>query len=634
VPDSGRHDPGELLRALERSASQAEWTPLFTDAFNRASLGDDWKIVRGQARITNGWLRVTSTENGDVYAVIRRPFPDSIRVEFEARFPTGLERPSDLGCFLGGDEHRCDTAGYCLSFGSDSNTCSRIQREGVDIRLSAESVAEPGRTYRIAAEMVEGHLALFVDGRQVLNYLDMIPLAGAGHDHLGLVTFGKGAEFANVRVLTHSSPAKTGTFTVADAYCRDGLHDRAIEKYRQIAAAHPDQLLGLMAQCKVALALMADSRWSEAEAQLRGLTTPAKGTEIEHLVSLWRGRSLGMMGKIDDALHSFGRVQDATDESGIIDEVAVECGLLSEHLRLEGRWLESGLCAKFLFEKLQTPLIQTAHMFGTYGQRLHDAALFEEEYQAITRLGITLAQRSDRPNPISNPTSARARLAFLTGRDEKAERIVDGLLQAARARGDRKAELSAEANMAEIRIGRGQYAEAFDCIRDFAGTEEETCPLDCFGWGPTLADIRACLNVYLGRMDEALDDLDAGRISKGATVLRMALAAELWRRDRKSAAAACLDEVKRAAGRREFEFMVLATSSIRGEVLQEALVEFVETSLQPALQPQGMFYAGLALWANGNDGAASLPWSEAANAAPAFSPVGHWVTCFQGRVET
>ena len=50
--------------------------------------------------------------------------------------------------------------------------------------------------------------------------------------------------------------------------------------------------------------------------------------------------------------------------------------------------------------------------------------------------------------------------------------------------------------------------------------------------------------------------------------------------------------------------------------------------------PRGTFYAGLALWANGNDGAATLPWSEAKNAAPDVTSTWHWASYFQGRVET
>jgi tetratricopeptide (TPR) repeat protein len=634
APDSGRHDPGELLEALEKSAGQAEWTPLFTDRFERTSLGDDWRLVGGQARITNGWLRVGSNKGTDVYAVIRRPFPDNVRVEFDARFPQGQGYYGDMACFVGGDEHRCDAVGYCLSFGADGNTCSRIQRESIDLRLNIEAVAEVGRVYHIAAEMVDGHLALFVDGRPILNYLDMIPLAGVGHDRVGLATYKYGAEFSNVRVLTHSGPAKTGAFTVADAYCRDGLYDRAIEKYRQIAVAHPDQLMGLLAQGKVALALMADGRWSEAEAQLRGLSGPAKGTEIQHLVSIWRGQALGMLGKIDDALKHFGRVQESTEDRGIIDEVAVACGLLSERLRAEKRWLESGLCAKFLFEKLKTPLIETTHMFNRYGNRLHDAGLIEEEYQAVTKLGVVIADRSNDQDQLRGTRLRRARAAIVTGRLEKAEKIYDELDADARSRGDRHMELSIIALRAELAMRQGNYAAGLEAVRSFAGSDEEESELRDISWGNTIADMRACAAVLLGNIDEALDDLDAGRISAECRDLRMVLAAELWRSDRKSAACACLSEAEEAAANRGPELFRLAASALRGEALVESLLELVETSLQPVLQPRGYLYAGLVLWASHNDGGATLPWSDAMNSASELDPIWHWANCCQGRVET
>jgi len=626
-------DPGDLLEALEKSAAQAEWTPLFADAFDRTSLGDDWRIVNGRARIVNGWLKVVGS-SGDVYAAVRRPFPDNVRVEFDARFPATGVPVSDLGCFVAGDEHRCDHVGYCLSFGADNNICSRIQREGVDIRINTEAVAEPGRSYHLAAELVDGNLTLYVDGKQILSYLDMIPLAGVGHDHLGLVTFKHGGEFASVKVLTHSGPTRTGAFTVADAYCRDGLYDRAIERYRQVAAAHPDQPLGLLAQCKVALALIGDSRWSEAEAQLRGLAGPAEGSELEHLVALWHGRTLGMMGKIDEALRGFSRVQAATNDPGIIDETAVACGLLCEHLRTDSRWLEAGRCAKFLFENLQTPLIETSHMFGHYGSRLRDAALFEEEYQAVTKLGVAIASRAGDPGQLVSAKLRRASAAILTGRFDRAREIYDGLEAQAREEGSRSLELTVLASRAELELSLGKYDRAFERVQPFAGTEEEEMNLREMTWGSTLADLRAIAVIFLGRMDEALDDLDAGRISKMTMDLRLVLAAELWRRDRKAAAGACLAELKAAMPRRTAKFAELATAAIRGEVLVEALMEFVEASLQPVQQARGTFYAGLALWAGGNDGAATLPWSEAKNAAPDVTPIWHWASYFQGRVET
>jgi hypothetical protein len=341
-----------------------------------------------------------------------------------------------------------------------------------------------------------------------------------------------------------------------------------------------------------------------------------------------------MMGKIDEALRLFGRVQEATKDPGIIDEVAVACGLLSEHLRTEQRWLESGLCAKFLFENLTTPLLETSHMFGRYGGRLLDAGLYEEEYQAVTKLGIAIADRTGDPDQMRIAKLRRAKAALRTERIDKAKKIIGELEQEAREQANRSLELSLLGFRAELELSQGEYQAAFDLVKSFAGTDEEEAGLRDAAWGNTLADIRACSCILLGRMEDALDDLDAGRISAGASTLRMVLAAELIRRGSKAAALACLQSIEAQAPPRQEKFLGLASAALRGEALVEALQELVETSLQPGVQPRGLFFAGLALWSAGNDGAATLPWSDAVNSAPPVSPIWHWANYFQGRVET
>ena len=629
VRPEGLADPGDLLRALEVSAGEAQWTPLFSDDFARTSLGEDWKIVGGQARIENGWLRLSG--RADCYAVVRRPFPDSIRVEFEARFPAGMQYCSDLACFLAGDEHRCDAVGYCVSLGADGNTCSRVQRGGVDVRIRPALSAEPGRKYALAAELLGGDLRLFVDGQMILRYVDLVPLAGVSHDRLGLASFKDGCEFANVRVLARSGPAGSGAFTIPDAYCRDGLFDRAIEKYQQVAAAHPGQPLALLAQAKVGLALFAAERWSEAEAQFRGLARQAQGSEIAPLVELRRGQALGLMGKLDEALRVFAHVQAQHSDPGIIDEVAVACGLLCNSLKQEARWLESGRCAKFLFENLKTPLLETNHMFGHYGNRLHEAGLFEEEYLAAARLKTIMSHRLSDPHVIGLNFRV-AGLALLTGRLDEARRAYDELEALARgSTGDADLEQRVLAGRVEMDLALGKYERALERLAPLAGSRQEDLPVGETHWGNTFADLRASALVLLGRTDQALEDLDAGRISPEALDLRLILGAELWKRDRKPAAASCFAELGETPPRGTGLFLEKVVPTIRGEAPVELLREFIDSTLQPVLQPLGLFLAGLALWANGEEGAAILSWSEAKNSVPEFAPAWHWSNLYLGR---
>ncbi len=619
-------DPSDLLRALESVAGQAQWAPLFSDNFDRSSLGEDWKIVGGQAHIENGWLRISG--NADCYAIVRRPFPDNIRVEFDARFPAGQAYSSDLACFVGGDERRCDAVGYCLSFAADGNNCSRIQREGIDVRINTGLTAEPGRVYHLAAELLDGELRLLVDGRTVLRYVDLVPLAGVGHDHLGLVSFRNGGEFSAVRVLTRSGPASAGIFTIPDAYCRDGLFDRAIEKYRQVAAAHTGESLALQAQVKIGLALMGAGRHSEAEAQLRGLSRQAQGTEMGLLVDLWRGLALGMMGKLDDALRAFSQVQSQASDPGIIDEVAVACGRLSTHLRREERWLEAGRCVKFLFENLKTPLIETNHMFGVYGNRLREAGLFEEEYQVASRLAAILSRRKNDPHLLSNQYRAVS-AALSAGRTEDAGRILDALQELAGS--DADAGLRVLAWRSILDLAAGKYQKALDRLVPLAGSKDEERQVGDSRWGQTPADLRASALVLLGRMDEALEDLDAGRVSTDVLDLRLVLGAELWKRGHHPAARGCLSELAEVMFGRVAKLAERAVPAICGEMPVEAFREYVDAELQPYLQPFGIFVSGLVLWANGEEQAALLAWSDARNAAPDTDPAWHWTGLFMGR---
>jgi hypothetical protein len=351
-------------------------------------------------------------------------------------------------------------------------------------------------------------------------------------------------------------------------------------------------------------------------------------------MALWHGRALGMMGKSDEALRIFKRVQEATSDPGIIDETAVACGLLSEALRRDERWLESGRFAKFLFEHLKTPLIETSHMFGLYGNRLHEAALFEEEYQAISKVGVAIAAKSTDPSHYVGAQFRRVRTAVLTGREDVAGSVLEELEAQARSAGDASLELSVIGHRIEIELSRGEYQAALERVTAYAGTEEEERGLKETAWGNTFADLRACACIMLGRIAEALDDLDAGRISRGCMDLRMSLAAELWRRGNQSAAINCLSVLQQSAPPRTGKLLRMASAALRGDALVEPLQEFVETSLQPVHQPRGFFLTGLALWASGNDGAATLPWSEAMNSALEVTPVWHWVNYFQGRVET
>jgi tetratricopeptide (TPR) repeat protein len=621
--ESGRHDPVDIFEALVSSAGQAEWTPLFTDDFDRATLGESWGLISSEAVLTNGWMRLTAPENNDCYAVIKRAFPDNIRVEFEARFPSKIGYASDLACFLGGDEHTCDRNGYCLSFGADGNSCTRIQRETVDIRITNQHKATPGKIHSIAAEIIDGVLSLFVDGELILSYLDMMPLCGVKHDHLGLASYGEGAEFRNFRVLTNSGPTQASAFTIPDAYCRDGLFDRAIEKYNQIATTHKNGPLELLAQCKVALAMMGDQRWSSAEAQLRGLANSSKDTELESLVTLWHARTLGMIGKMDDALKTFQKVQSRTEDPGTIDETAIACGMLSQQLFREDRFIEAGHCSKFLFESIETPLFNTDHMFKGHMSRLHEAAMYEAQYQAVKKVGMAISSNRNEEERTRTGPLRLAQAAILTDRIDKARTIYDDLKIRSEKSGGDKFKYNLVGLYAELDMGSGEYAQALKKLEPLANSQEELTGYSGLVWGSRIVDLRACCYVLSGDLAAAISLLEAELIDPSSIYLRMILAAHLMQEDRKELASKCMDTaVSKVKGLAKFTAQykkaLLSTSPV------EVLHEFIENSLAPSRQPMGMVCEALTLWSQGDCAGASVALSDSFDSAPKYSPAWHW----------
>jgi len=182
-------------------------------------------------------------------------------------------------------------------------------------------------------------------------------------------------------------------------------------------------------------------------------------------------------------------------------------------------------------------------------------------------------------------------------------------------------------------LALGRYDRALERLVPLAGSKQEEAHIGGGSWGPTPADLRAEILVLLGKTAEALEDLDAGRISPDAVDLRFILAAELLRSDRRATAVECLaalEENLPSGPGGVFAGKVILT--LRGETPVETLQEFVDTALQPALQPLGLFLAGLSLWAGHEDDAAAMSWSEAKNSSPDTLPAWHWASHYLGRV--
>ena len=154
---------------------------VFSDDFERDSLGEHWQTTHKGWRIQDGALNDLNAKNAGVW--LKKELPDRVRVEFTARsepLPDGKPFPGDLKCEIFATEPKHE-GGYILINGGWTNRLDVIARQdehGED-RLTKESIrVEPSTTYRWAVVRVDDTVHWFRDGSLVLSFKDAQPLKG------------------------------------------------------------------------------------------------------------------------------------------------------------------------------------------------------------------------------------------------------------------------------------------------------------------------------------------------------------------------------------------------------------------------------------------------------------------------
>lgn len=156
-----------------------------------------------------------------------RTIPGDIRAEWDV---TPLGRSDNLNCFIAGP-HRL--AAYCFHVGgfgySRSVTLTRGRQGETLIRAPLPFELEVGATYRFRMEKEGKSVRMFVDGHRVIDYRDLDPLAGPGHQSFGLeVNNGNKVAFDNIKVFHHPLPLKVSPVATPDDYREQGNLERAL----------------------------------------------------------------------------------------------------------------------------------------------------------------------------------------------------------------------------------------------------------------------------------------------------------------------------------------------------------------------------------------------------------------------
>lgn len=175
---------------------------VFADDFSTATLSPRWKRGTGESgagqwAIKDGWLTGSQLKNDPLW--LQEPLSEKVRIEFDAQ---ALSADGDLKFEIFGDG-ATHASGYIVIFGGWKNSLdviARLDEHGKD-RLAKPSLkVQPNRTYHIAVERTDNTLRWFVDGNQVLAFVDADPLVGSAHQFFAFSNWNAPVRFDNLRI--------------------------------------------------------------------------------------------------------------------------------------------------------------------------------------------------------------------------------------------------------------------------------------------------------------------------------------------------------------------------------------------------------------------------------------------------
>ena len=201
------------------SAAAAHSDPLgpgFTDDFERASLGDNWRTTGPAWHIDGGRLCARGARNHPAW--LARTLPTNVRIEFDAMSDSHdgdikAEFFSD-GASAATNVSYNDATSYLTIFGGWKNTfhvLARIDEHAPDrpqVRIVPNSEdprarpVVPGQVYHFRVQRTDGRtLEWTVDETVMFKFTDPSPLSGPGHDHFGFNDWDVPVCFDNLKVV-------------------------------------------------------------------------------------------------------------------------------------------------------------------------------------------------------------------------------------------------------------------------------------------------------------------------------------------------------------------------------------------------------------------------------------------------
>ena len=198
------------LLALLPACKQPDPPPVgdaFTDAFDRADLGADYRATADVFRLKDGALNVSNGYNHPLW--LRKKLPPNAVVELDCWSKSAA---GDLKVELWADgesfaenKGAYTSSGYDFIFGGWNNSKSEIARgneHGQDVVARSDVKVELGRKYHWKIVRQGGHIEWFIDDMQkpFLVMDDSHPFVGAGHEYLGVNDWEADVWFDNLSI--------------------------------------------------------------------------------------------------------------------------------------------------------------------------------------------------------------------------------------------------------------------------------------------------------------------------------------------------------------------------------------------------------------------------------------------------
>lgn len=186
-------------------------TQPFSDDFQRADLGPNWRNTGAEYRIADGKLKIAGAYNHPLW--LRQKLPRDVVVDVDVRSdsPSGdikLELFGD-GESFDPDKGRYDPTGYVFALGGWNNTDSIIGRLGEHddavkaVKQWQEGSPRPvqvGKVYHWTITRKGNLIDWKIDGQPFLSWSDPQPLEGDTHAYLGINNWESEISYDNLRI--------------------------------------------------------------------------------------------------------------------------------------------------------------------------------------------------------------------------------------------------------------------------------------------------------------------------------------------------------------------------------------------------------------------------------------------------